>query len=648
MKLHNAHPGAAILASMTRAIWIVVFTLISSPLLSFAGPLPPGWLAGGFGRGVWVTNTGVEFDAGTWNVKTGPLRSAIVCQSLQDDLSVVLKLTDASGQANARVGIMMWSSLALTAGKAGLIMDPQGQKLYFTWDEATDRPQIYASFLQAEGIGFPIWLKLTRSGSYFAAYYSRDGQDWRSVGVPVKTFWAGKRPEIFAGIFGDGVCEQRVTNLKIARESVALPGRLPAGWSLAMQGLPAFVGDARFADGRWTLAGASANGRGGYHNVTVQQPVSPKVQLTTRVRTADLSDPRAGGGLLLNAHGVDAGIMAFPATAKLMFFTRQTETGRLLVNKTIPMPSALVGQAEMYLRIALVDARVAAFFGADTNDWTQVGDIVTVNEMAADVSGGMELSGGSGSRVVTAVSFDDYQSETITALPVKAPPVVAAAQPTPPPNATPQTAPTPAPRPYVPTSYPQPQRSSSSGFGGFLCIGGVVLAIVVIFLIKPFNRLVYLRNRALKGWSQIDVQLKRRHDLILNYVEAVKGYAKHERGTLEGVAQARSAAANATTVGDRAKAEAALNVTMRSLYAVVEANPDLKADKHFLSLQGNLRETEDKLADARNEYNEEVLTYNTQVQSFPTNLIALVFRFKQRDFFEVKEAEQRDTPKAAI
>jgi len=177
----------------------------------------------------------------------------------------------------------------------------------------------------------------------------------------------------------------------------------------------------------------------------------------------------------------------------------------------------------------------------------------------------------------------------------------------------------------------------------------VILFIIgSLFLIKPFNRLVYLRNRARKAWAQIDVQLKRRHDLILNFVETVKGYAKHESSTLESVTQARAAATTASTVEEHSQAEAALNAKMRSLYAVVEAYPDLKANQNFMSLQSNLRETEDKLAGSRIEYNEEVLTYNTTVQSFPTNLVARIFRFKERDFFEVKEADQREAPKAEI
>lgn len=630
---------------------LVMSTLILSGLAALGGPPPPGWHVTALGRGTLVTNAVVDYEAGTWNVKTGPTRSAIVCQSLSGDLSVVMKVTDGSGQPNARIGIMTWSSLALTAGKAGLVMDPQGQKIYFSWDEASDRGSTYANFLQAEGIGFPVWLKLTRNESYFSAFYSKDGQEWRPVGVPVKTFWGGRRPEIYAGIYGDGICEQRVTDLAITpAPAVTLPAPLPEGWTMDVKGQPGFVGEARHDAGKWTLAGASPVGRGGYHNVTVLRTVPSKVQLTAKIRTAGLSDPRAGGGLLLSAHGVDAGIVVYPATARLTLFTRQTSTGRLLLNRSMPIPATLVGQAEAYLRLALVDARVVAFFGPDTENWTPVGEVITVNEMTADISGGMELSAGSGSRLITSVNFEDFKAEPITLLPGQPAPPPVAARPTTTPGTTPVLTPptTPTPRPPV-TTYPSRTAARTGiGIGGFLCFGAVLLVVVTLFLIKPFNRLVYLRNRTSKAWSQIDVQLKRRHDLILNYVEAVKGYAKHESSTLEGVARARSAAVNATSVGERAEAEAALNATMRSLYAVVEANPDLKANQNFLSLQSNLKETEDKLAAARNEYNEDVLTYNTCVQSFPTNLIAFAFRFKARDFFEVKEASQREAPRTGI
>jgi LemA protein len=372
------------------------------------------------------------------------------------------------------------------------------------------------------------------------------------------------------------------------------------------------------------------------------------VQLTTRIRTADLSDPRAGSGPVLSAHGIDVGVFAYPAGGRLTLFTRRNGDGRLLSYRNVPIPSALVGKPEAVLRLALVDARIAAFYGTAVDEWTQIGDVLTVNEMAADVMGGMELSSDSPSRLVTSVRFNDFQAEPITVLPVRAAPtppaqVAASAASTPAPTAA-ASAPSQAVAVAQPYVYPETTGSSGPGVGTFV----ILLIIITLFLIKPFNRLVYLRNRTRKAWAEIDVQLKRRHDLILNYAEAVKGYARHESGTLEGVTRARAAAVSANTVQEHAQAEAALNANMRSLYAVVEAYPELKANENFLSLQNNLKDTEDKLAGARNQYNEEVMTYNTKVQSFPTNLVALIFRFKEREFFTVNEAEQREAPRAVI
>ena len=183
-------------------------------------------------------------------------------------------------------------------------------------------------------------------------------------------------------------------------------------------------------------------------------------------------------------------------------------------------------------------------------------------------------------------------------------------------------------------------------------VGAVILLIIVRkrirWVILTYNTLVLLRNKTQNAWAQIDVQLKRRHDLILNFVEAVKGYTKHERGTLDEVAQARAMAAGATTVVDRAAAENALTASMKTLYAVVEAYPDLKANQNFLALEHNLTATEDLLASSRQTYNNVVLDYNTRVQSFPTNLLAWVFRFTVRDYFEVSAAGERETPIAAF
>ena len=646
MNQSGGHTCASAARIFKSAALAAVFVLVCSVKTAAGGALPPDWQVTGFGNGGrMIRDATVEFDNDTWNIKTGPSQSAIVCKGFSGDTSVVLKITDATGQPNAHIGIMMWSSLAPTAGKAGLVLDPQGQHLYFSWDEASDRPQLYGNFIECEGIGFPLWLKLTRSGSYFLASYSKDGEKWRPVGVPIKTFWAGERPEVFAGLYADGVCEERVTHLQAtAAPATTLPEPLPNNWNVNIHGEPDYTGQAKYADGEWTLAGVSTSGRGGYHNVTVLKSVPAAVQLVAKIQTSDLSDPRSGGGLLLSAHGLDVGIMAFPAGGTLVFFTRQSIDGHALQSRNVPIHSAMVGQAVAFLRLALVDGKVGAFYGTDTNDWTQVGETAPLNEMAADVTGGMELYSVSDSHFVSTVSFDDFQASAITA-----PPVNQESHP----NAIPAWmvkeqgfrpgyiywpgyGQKPSDSKYFSTwdefhkrdveiagitnpPPPTPTPPATTHFMSGLIVWGVIIIIVgtIFCIIKPFNRLVYLRNRTSKAWSQIDVQLKRRHDLILNYIEVVKGYAKHERSTLEGVTRARAAAVNANTVEERARAEAALNATMRSLYAVVEAYPELKANHNFLALQDNLIITEDKLAVARNGYNEEVLPYNTTVQSFP-------------------------------
>lgn len=200
-------------------------------------------------------------------------------------------------------------------------------------------------------------------------------------------------------------------------------------------------------------------------------------------------------------------------------------------------------------------------------------------------------------------------------------------------------------------SYQTPAKRNV-GILGWLITVAIVLGIPFLLFIRPiirsYNGLVLLRNQTQKAWAQIDVQLKRRHDLISNFVETVKGYAKHERGTLEEVAKARSMAASATTVAEKAGAESALTATMKTLYAVVESYPDLKANQNFIALQASLTSTEDMVAASRQQYNDEVLEYNTRVQSFPTNLVATIFRFKVRDFFEVKSEAEREGVKASF
>ena len=172
-----------------------------------------------------------------------------------------------------------------------------------------------------------------------------------------------------------------------------------------------------------------------------------------------------------------------------------------------------------------------------------------------------------------------------------------------------------------------------------IVIGAIVL-IVVLFFWLGYNSLVRNRNRVDNAWSQIDVQLKRRHDLIPNLVETVKGYAAHERGTFEAVTNARANAINAQGPEQTAAAENALTGALKSLFAVAEAYPDLKANQNFLQLQEEVTATEDKVAYARQFYNDSVLTYNTRIQQFPTVLLAGMFHFEKRDFFD---AEPGDT-----
>ena len=178
-----------------------------------------------------------------------------------------------------------------------------------------------------------------------------------------------------------------------------------------------------------------------------------------------------------------------------------------------------------------------------------------------------------------------------------------------------------------------------------LLIPIALVVLALLWIVGAYNGLVRLRNQLENAWAQIDVQLKRRHDLIPNLVETVKGYAKHESGTFEKVTQARNMAINAKTVGDRAEAENVLTGALKSLFAVAEAYPDLNANQNFLALQEELTSTENKISFSRQFYNDSVMTYNTHIQVFPTNLIANMFNFGHRDFFEVKAEEEREAPK---
>jgi LemA protein len=177
-----------------------------------------------------------------------------------------------------------------------------------------------------------------------------------------------------------------------------------------------------------------------------------------------------------------------------------------------------------------------------------------------------------------------------------------------------------------------------------------VLVVLAIFFFTIYNSLVGLRNQVKNSWSQIDVQLKRRHDLIPNLVETVKGYAAHERQTLEAVTQARNLAVGAVGkgVGEQAKAEGGLSGALSKLLAVAEQYPTLKANENFLALQEELSSTENKISFARQFYNDSVLTLNNKVQMFPSNLIAGVAGFKAGEFFEVEAPAEREVPKVSF
>ena len=168
----------------------------------------------------------------------------------------------------------------------------------------------------------------------------------------------------------------------------------------------------------------------------------------------------------------------------------------------------------------------------------------------------------------------------------------------------------------------------------------VLVLLIGLYLMLSYNGLVKVRNRIENGWAQIEVQLKRRHDLIPNLVETVKGYATHEKATFEAVINARNSAMSATGPAGAAAGENALTGTLKSLFALGEAYPDLKANTNFLNLQEELSGTEGKIAYARQYYNDEVRSYNTKVQSFPTNAIASKFGFKEREYFQAPEGER--------
>lgn len=173
-----------------------------------------------------------------------------------------------------------------------------------------------------------------------------------------------------------------------------------------------------------------------------------------------------------------------------------------------------------------------------------------------------------------------------------------------------------------------------------------LLIIVVVFLIATYNKLVQLRQRVQNAWSQVDVQLKRRYDLIPNLINTVKGYAQHEKDTLERVTQARNMAIEAGNVTDQAKAENMLSGALKSLFAVAEAYPDLKANSNFMQLQTELSDTESKISFARQFFNDTVQMFNTKIELFPNNLVAGMMGFQTVDYFTLQgEVEARQNVK---
>jgi LemA protein len=176
----------------------------------------------------------------------------------------------------------------------------------------------------------------------------------------------------------------------------------------------------------------------------------------------------------------------------------------------------------------------------------------------------------------------------------------------------------------------------------------VLVALVAIGLITLYNRLVRLRNRVDNAWAQIEVQLKRRWDLIPNLVETVKGYAAHERETFQAVTEARTAAQQARTPQESSQAEGILGQALGRLFAVAEAYPELQADENFRQLQTELGETENRIAVSRQVYNDTVLTYNNAIQTFPGLVLAGPFGFAQREFFELEEDAEREAPRVSF
>ena len=179
----------------------------------------------------------------------------------------------------------------------------------------------------------------------------------------------------------------------------------------------------------------------------------------------------------------------------------------------------------------------------------------------------------------------------------------------------------------------------------------IILAVVVVIALAIagiYNSVIQLKNKVDEGWSDIETQLKRRYDLIPNMVESVKGYAKHESKTFEAVTQARNMAMSANTPEDKIKAENALTGTLKTLFAVAESYPELKANQNFMDLQATLKEVEEKLQLSRRYYNATVRDFNTKIEIFPNNLIAGMFHFVRRNFFEIDNPEERNNVKVSF
>jgi len=170
----------------------------------------------------------------------------------------------------------------------------------------------------------------------------------------------------------------------------------------------------------------------------------------------------------------------------------------------------------------------------------------------------------------------------------------------------------------------------------------ILVGVLAVLIITIYNALIRLRNRCDNAWAQVDVQLRRRYDLIPNLVETVKGYAKHEREVFQKVTEARGKAINAGSVKEQAEAENMLTGALKSLFAVVENYPELKANQNFLMLQEELAGTEGKIAYSRQFYNDNVMKFNVKQQVFPSNIIAQMFRFKEKEYFEIEEPEARE------